>query len=572
LRNTSIFIILRLLRSITLESKINSLFLLILSIICGILEALIIVFAVPIINIVTFQNNVIPDSNIYYKFLDFFKLTYSNFNLINSFIIIVLLNLFIRIINLKILKRLSSKIASELASKAYKNVINQNYKFFDEINIKELISSFAYDFNKTEQAIDAFFVLNSSYFVSFILLLGISFISKLPGLIGVFLILFFYILISNLNKKKLINNSKEFVSKHTNQTRLATEDMRSIKDIILNKSYNYHVKKFKNLDFNKRRITASNAFINTYPKYIVESIILLFLAISALNISIIGLSSTNNVSFIGSLGLACLRIIPILQLIYSSWSRIEGNRESIIKVSEFVKLKFDSLGVIKPLKWQKQIILKFKKFKYKSQNKVLFNNKEFLIEKGDRTVILGKSGSGKTTIVNFLMGLRFDKNVSLFVDNLEIKESTEPQIIHNWHSSIGHISQNGIIVSDTIAKNIAFGQENKNIDFERIQICAKKAQIYDFILNFKFGFDTLLIEEGKNLSHGQRQRILLARALYSGTSLLVVDEGTSALDKTTENQIMKSLSKVDEDITIICITHNRNLVKYFSKVIDLDKS
>lgn len=571
MRNSSIELILRLLSYISLKSKIFSFLLLFTSIICGLLETLILIFAVPIINIITSQDSLIYKNDLPFQSLDIFNIETSALNLTITFSLIVIFNLIIRIVNLKILMLLSSKIATEIATRGYANVINQNFTYFEERNTSEMISSFAYDFNKAEQAINAFFVVTSAFVIGFILLVSVIALNRTPGLIGIGSILLFYIYMAYINNKKLKSNSEKFSEKHMRQTKLATEDFRSIKDIILNKTYNYHIKKFKKIDFIKRRVASNNIFTASYPKYIVESIILLFLSTSSFYSLLKGINNSNNLAFLGTLGLACLRIIPILQLIYSSWSRIEGSKKSIVKVFEFVNLKYNATQNIKALIWDKEIKLKFESFKYKGQKNILFENQEFVIRKGEKTVIVGESGSGKTTIINFLMGLQFDPRVKLNVDDYELSPETSNKIIDNWHASIGHISQNGLIIADTITNNIAFGKDIKNIDLRRIKQCAREVQIYDFITKLKFGFNTLLFEEGKNLSEGQRQRILLARALYSGTSLLVIDEGTSALDENNENQIIQSLNKIGNKMTIVLITHNRKLVKYFSNIIDLDK-
>ena len=131
-----------------------------------------------------------------------------------------------------------------------------------------------------------------------------------------------------------------------------------------------------------------------------------------------------------------------------------------------------------------------------------------------------------------------------------------------WQNSIGYVPQHIYLSDDTIASNISFGINPKDIDKKKIERAAKIANLHDFVVNeLPLKYQTIVGERGVRLSGGQRQRIGIARALYNNPQVLILDEATSALDNRTENEVMKAINKIEKDITIILIAHRLNTMK-----------
>ena len=172
--------------------------------------------------------------------------------------------------------------------------------------------------------------------------------------------------------------------------------------------------------------------------------------------------------------------------------------------------------------------------------------------------IVGPTGSGKTTIVDIILGLLEPKKGTLEIDNTIINKENS----RSWQRIVGYVPQQIYIADDTIAANIAFGVDYKDINQEALEHAAKISNLHEFVINeLPLQYKTKVGERGVKLSGGQRQRIGIARALYHKPQLLIMDEGTSSLDNITEYIIMETLQKIKTDFTIILIAHRLNTVK-----------
>ena len=182
--------------------------------------------------------------------------------------------------------------------------------------------------------------------------------------------------------------------------------------------------------------------------------------------------------------------------------------------------------------------------------------------------IVGTTGSGKTTMVDIILGLLEVKKGTIEVDGNIITEKNT----RSWQRSIGYVPQHIFLSDDTIAANIAFGVDTKDVNYEAIEKAAKIANLHDFVLEeLPKKYQTTIGERGVRLSGGQRQRIGIARALYHSPQLLILDEATSALDNQTEQAVMDAVNNLGKNITIILIAHRLNTVKNCDIIFKLDK-
>ena len=193
------------------------------------------------------------------------------------------------------------------------------------------------------------------------------------------------------------------------------------------------------------------------------------------------------------------------------------------------------------------------------------------IFKGERLGIIGKTGSGKTTITDLMMGLLKPSVGRILVDNININDKDNPNRLIRWRLSISHVPQNIFLSDSTIAENIAFGVDKKNISMNAVIHASIKAQLHDFVESKPEGYNTIIGERGIKLSGGQRQRIGIARALYKKTEILVLDEATSALDNETEIDFINSLRNLNEELTIISIAHRKSTLQNCDRVIEIKK-
>ena len=191
------------------------------------------------------------------------------------------------------------------------------------------------------------------------------------------------------------------------------------------------------------------------------------------------------------------------------------------------------------------------------------------IKKGEVLGIVGRTGSGKSTLVDLIMGLLKPKQGFIEVDGKKINYQSFSNELIGLRKKISHIPQNIFLKDSNVLENIAFGSEVKNIDFAKVKGAAKIARIHEFIIEELGGYNAYVGEKGIKLSGGQLQRIGIARALYKESEILVMDEATSSLDEYTEKQIIKSIYSLENRPTIIMIAHRLSTLKNCDRIIHM---
>jgi ABC-type branched-subunit amino acid transport system ATPase component len=311
--------------------------------------------------------------------------------------------------------------------------------------------------------------------------------------------------------------------------------------------------------------------ISLFPRLILE-----ILSFGGMLILILFLLRNNN-NFVDVLPVITLfafagyRLMPAIQQIYNSITQIKfvepaldqlyTDYKSLENEENIIKEKKDNITV------NKYISLKNVNFIYPNYSKTVLNFDNLTVKAYSSVALVGTTGSGKTTALDFLSGLlKCDKSL-LEVDGNIINSNN----LRVWQKSIGYVPQQIYLVDDTVASNIAFGINADDINYKLVEDVAKIANIDNFILNdLPQKYKSIIGERGIKLSGGQRQRIGIARALYRKPKVLILDEATSALDNHTETLIVKSLEKLDDKITIIMVAHRLSTVKNCNKIFLFD--
>ena len=271
---------------------------------------------------------------------------------------------------------------------------------------------------------------------------------------------------------------------------------------------------------------------------------------------------------IGSIALGGQKLLPILQSIYSSWALVKGNLGPVNEVLKIINkpiIRYHPKEKVNYLKFNDKIVFNNISFSYNARDKEILNSVNFIINKGDKVGLIGKTGSGKTTLIDILIGLLIPTSGEIFIDGINLKKN-----ITSWRSSVAYVPQNIFLTDSSIAENIAFGIDPNSIDLERLKESAKKAQIKDFIESLPRGYETYVGERGAKLSGGQLQRIGIARALYKQKSIIIFDEATSALDENTEKELIQTINSLGKGTTLIMITHRLSTIKNCNKVLKLE--
>ena len=281
-------------------------------------------------------------------------------------------------------------------------------------------------------------------------------------------------------------------------------------------------------------------------------------------------SFSNALPIISLYAFAGYRLLPALQQFYVATTQLTFVAPSIDKLHEDIKslkppIEIQDKGY---LLFEKSIKLKNVNYSYPNASRSAIKEINLSIPAKSTVGFIGATGSGKTTTVDIILGLLEVQKGSLEVDGQIISK----QNVRSWQRSIGYVPQHIYLADDTVAANIAFGIELKDINQELVVKAAKIANLHSFIIDeLPLQYQTTIGERGVRLSGGQRQRIGIARALYHNPKVLILDEATSALDNETELAVMEAVNNLSKTITIILIAHRLNTVKICDFIFKLDK-
>jgi len=553
-------------KQITNRRRIQLIKLLVIMLISGTAEIFSILSIMPFISLIT-NPDILLEFSFIRTIFSFLGLEESDDLLIPVtliFIITIILSNSIKLLNLRANLHLSAAIGSDLSTESFYKNIKQSYEYHLNQNSSEMIANNTTYINSAVIAIFLALQFFTSLIVSTALIIGLLLINIKIGFSILIIFLFTYFLIGIFTKKRLSLNSKLVALASAEQVRVLMEGLGSIRDLILNDMQEEFIKIYKKSDRLMRYRMADSKFIAGFPRYGIEGLGLILL--SLISVFMVKNSNLEVLPLLGAFALGAQRLLPSLQQTFSSWAGIKSNSQSVLKV-----IKMTNLPVTK-IQNKRIDIIKFKNslkllniyFKY--SDSYIFENINLEINKGEKIVILGATGSGKSTIIDLMMGLIKPKKGSLLVDNVEIYKNKK--YLYSWRKNISHVPQNIFLLDSTIKNNITFGRHSNEIDYDKLNQSIKIAQLEEFLNSTKDGIETIVGERGSKLSGGQCQRIGIARALYRGSDILFLDEATSALDSQTEKKILSSLFKKKE-LTIIMVTHRRTYLSKVDRVVEL---
>lgn len=272
---------------------------------------------------------------------------------------------------------------------------------------------------------------------------------------------------------------------------------------------------------------------------------------------------------LGAYAIASIRMLPAMQALFNALARMRFVTGALQRVEEDYRapatLEAISGGRAPALPIHNNICLEDVWYTYPGETEPIVRGISLGFEQNTHTAIMGETGSGKSTLSDIILGLRTPDFGRVTVDGRAVDKE-----MRSYRSSFGYVPQSIFLLDDTIARNVAFGVPDNEIDFEAVQLACECAQLTTFIRdNLKDGYNTTVGEQGVRLSGGQRQRLGIARALYHKPAVLVLDEATSALDIATERQILSSIQDTFVDRIVITICHRLETAKFADRVVFL---
>lgn len=465
--------------------------------------------------------------------------------------------------------RFSYGVAADFSIEVYRRTLYQPYRTHVTRNSSVMISGIINKVAGSTNVLLNLLTLLGSLFVLIAIVVALLSIDAKVATAAALGFFASYGLISFVSRKRLHRNGERISQEGTQVIKALQEGLNGIRDVLLDDTQPLYCDVYRRADSALRRAQATNSFIASSPRFAMEAIgmVLIALLAFALNRQEGGIGAALPV--LGALALGAQRLLPALQQGYTAWASVVGNQAMLADTLELLDQELPAEmkePPPRPLGLKHAIELDHVRFRYAEQGPWVLDGIDLRIPRGSRIGFVGTTGSGKSTALDIIMGLLVATEGEVRVDGQPL---VGPQI-RAWQRSIAHVPQNIYLADTSIAENIAFGVRRDQIDTERLRRAARQAQIADFIEASPEGYEAFVGERGIRLSGGQRQRIGIARALYKEASVLVFDEATSALDHVTEQSVMEAVEGLKGDLTILLIAHRLSTVQRCDQIVRLE--
>ena len=346
------------------------------------------------------------------------------------------------------------------------------------------------------------------------------------------------------------------------------ESVMGIKEIKIANKENYFITEYGKCGQGYVSAVQRYNIFNSTPRLLIETVCMAGLILYLLIMILAGAEMSGMVGQVGTFAVAAMRLLPSANRINNYLTQISYFEPFFMGVSDNLQEEIHDENMVydmeayrqkkqvEKLPVEKKIELNDIVYHYPNSDALIFDHAHIEIPVGTSVGIVGTSGSGKTTIVDIMLGLLDIQQGQILADGVEVRDHYE-----GWLKNIGYIPQTIFMVDSTIRKNVAFGYHDEDIDDEKVWAALKKARLDEFVRGLPEGLDTSIGERGIRISGGQRQRIGIARALFEDPEVLVLDEATSALDNETEAAIMESINSLHGHKTLVIIAHRLQTIE-----------
>jgi len=546
-------------------------FLFILSIFASIAESISIAMLIPFIGF--FIN---PEL---YEFNNFFKTVFEFFKINNnkeilatvtfSFALIVIISGYIKFKFIKISNQITEYITSDFRIKIFKFLINQDFSYYFKHGSNEILSNMSQKITSlTTILLSSLNILNSIFIISCITSV-LVFNEPFYTPIIVFCIGLFFFIIFKIKANSILAKGKKISLNQNLIIDIFENTVGYLPEIIIYNLKNFYTSILTKTSRKIAQYTTEIRTIGQTPRILLEVFVIVFVIIFIYFSGFVERSTEANISYLAILAFGAQKSLPLINSIYNYSVNFRGATPNVIgflNILDSGQNKIVENNHYETLDFNKSILLKDISYCYDKGLPNILNSISLEINRGDKIVIKGETGSGKSTLTNIISGLLKPTKGKILIDGVEITKKNEI----NWQKNISIVPQSIFLNDASISENIAIAEHLNEIDLDRVKKSAKLAYIDRFIENLPNKYNEEVGERGVRLSGGQRQRIGIARALYRNSKLIILDEPTNALDAETENLLMNSITNLRGDITVIMISHSNSSLSFFDKVIDLD--
>lgn len=487
------------------------------------------------------------------------------------FILAVTVAAAIRLLVIWLSTRLTYVTGADISLDVYRRTLYQPYRVHVGRSSSEMISNIT---GKVGQTMLGILLPMLTLISSIVLLCAIVgtlvYINPMVAIVAALSFGVCYGLITIITRRRLQRNSRYIANEMTQVVKSLQEGLGGIRDVLLHGTQPVYCKIYRESDLRWRVAQGENVFIAQSPRFLMEAIGMILIALFAYWVSGQPGGLVNSLPLLAALALGSQRMLPTLQQTYASIASITGSKISFSDTIEMLDQPLPS-DLLQPppnaLPFERELVLDQLSFSYYPEQPQVLKQLSLSIRKGERVGIVGSTGSGKSTLVDLVMGLLDPTGGHIRVDETNLTHGN----VRAWQQSIAHVPQNIFLSDASLAENIAFGVHPDDINMQQVRRAADEAQVSEFVGDDPNGFNVIVGERGVRLSGGQRQRIGIARALYRRASVLILDEATSALDNETEQSVMRAMDRLDRDLTVLIIAHRLTTVRDCDLIVQLEK-
>ena len=477
-----------------------------------------------------------------------------------------------RMLLLWVSTRLSFATGADLSISIYRRTLYQPYAVHCARNSSEVINGVS---TKATDVINHIVIpiltLVSASIMLSAIVVALLYINPLIALVAFGGFGLIYVFIIGLTRNRLLDNSRCIARESTQLIKSLNEGLGGIRDVLIDGTQAAYCHIYSKADIPLRHAQGINHFISQSPRYGMEALGMVLIAALAYALIQQDDGIANGLPVLGALAVGAQRLLPLLQHSYWAWSGIRGGQTSLQDTIELLEQPLPDYAdqpAAEPLLFENNIDLKQVGFRYNPETPYVLKQLSLTIAKGSRVGFIGTTGSGKSTLIDIIMGLLEPTQGLLMIDN----QAITPGNHRAWQAHIAHVPQAIFLADSTIEENIAFGVATDQIDHMRVRQAAEQAQISGSIESWAKQYKTIVGERGIRLSGGQRQRIGIARALYKQADVIIFDEATSALDNETEQAVMESIEGLSANLTLLIIAHRLTTLKNCTKIVEMGDS
>ena len=532
---------------------------------------------VPIVNLVAYPETAAETNTMVKIMIAVFRIPSDDYRaiLISTVLFVISVYVFKVIYSLLLTayqNRFTNQFSRQISVHLFSNYLYQPYEFHVYTNSSELYRSATSDAATFVGSIstiistlsDALFMALAIVYLLFVDWALTSIVFVTLGLLTVIL--------TKLMKKKVRKYSIYNWQLNAIGIKSINEGLSGIKETKISNREQYFIDNYDDTKAKQASISLKTALLVAMPRLFVESAGMIAVLVALLIYALNNPNPEAIVTTFATLAIAVVKLLPYVSRLNGNVNTLRWNMVSIHKVYEDLRLvsetpieKNGDMGTgVEPLLFEKGVALRNLIFHYKNSETNVLDGVNAVIPKGQSVAFCGPSGAGKTTTVDVLLGLLKPQEGQVLCDDVNIADH-----LREWHKNISYVPQEIFLIDDSIKENVAFGHDSNKIPDDLVWKALEKAQLAEFVRSLPNGLQTKIGEKGVRLSGGQRQRIGIARALFRDTPIIVFDEATSALDFETEGEVLKTVTGLKGEKTLVIITHRLTTIQDCDRIYEI---